>query len=196
MGRFCILCESIRPNEAFGGKGERARICRKCRRMPREKQDALKQEREIHGFVEQSHISKKNVARLRALASSSTTQVAYLATLVLEVPIVTPYRRRRIRTLARRPRRLTARQLRRLRGAPQRGASGGITRGAVDLSESHCLSTRGFLTWWRAFQRDAPQSLLHGSAYSSVSSIDLKACRRSYFATSRPRRLPATTEKG
>src|SRR6266481_497682 len=152
--------------------------------MPRDKQDALKHEREIRGVVEQSHISKKNVARLRALASSSTTQVAYLATLVLEVPIVTPYRRRRIRTLARRPRRLTARQLRRLRGAPQRGASGGITRGAVDLSESHCLSTRGFLTWWRAFQRDAPQSLLHGSAYSSVSSIDLKACRRSYFATS------------
>ena|ERR1039457_957195 len=101
MGRFCILCESIRPNEAFGGKGERARICRKCRRIPREKQDALKHEREIHGFVEQSHISKKNVARLRALASSSNTRIANLAALVLEAAIVTPYRRRRIRTLAR-----------------------------------------------------------------------------------------------
>jgi hypothetical protein len=101
MGRFCILCESIRPNEAFGAKGERARICRKCRRIPREKQDALKHEREIHGFVEQSHISKKNVARLRALASSSNTRIANLAALVLEAAIVTPYRRRRIRTLAR-----------------------------------------------------------------------------------------------
>ena len=82
MGRFCILCESIRPNEAFCGKGERARICRKCRRMPREKQDALKHEREIHGFLEQSHISEKNVARLRALASSRNTRVADLAALV------------------------------------------------------------------------------------------------------------------
>ncbi len=104
MGRFCILCESIRPNEAFGGKGERARICRKCRRMPREKQDALKHEREIHGFLEQSHISKENVARLRALASSRNTRIANLAAVVLEVAIVTPYRRRRISTLARQSR--------------------------------------------------------------------------------------------
>ena len=109
MGRFCILCESIRPNEAFGGKGERARICRKCRRMPREKQDALKHEREIHGFLEQSHISERNVARLRALASSRNTRIADLAALVLEVAIVTPYRRRRIRTLARQRRELLAR---------------------------------------------------------------------------------------
>jgi len=101
MGRFCILCERIRPNEAFRGTGEHARICRKCRRMPREKQDALKHEREIRGFLEQSHISKKNVARLRALASSRNTRIANLAALVLEVAIVTPYRRRRISTLAR-----------------------------------------------------------------------------------------------
>jgi hypothetical protein len=26
LGQFCILCECIRPNEAFGDKGERARI--------------------------------------------------------------------------------------------------------------------------------------------------------------------------
>jgi hypothetical protein len=101
MGRFCILCERIRPNEAFGGKGERARICRKCRRMPREKRNALMHEREIHGFVEQSHISQKNIARLRALASSSNTRIESLAALVLEVAMLTPYRRRRISTLAR-----------------------------------------------------------------------------------------------
>jgi hypothetical protein len=101
MGRFCILCETIRPNEAFGGKGERARICRKCRRMPREKQNSLMHEREIRGFMEQSHISQKNIARLRALASSSNIRIANLAALVLEVATLTPYRRRRIRTLAR-----------------------------------------------------------------------------------------------
>jgi hypothetical protein len=109
MGRFCILCQSIRPNEAFGGKGARARICRKCRRMPREKRNALMHEREIRGFVEQSHISQKNIARLQALASSSNTRIANLAALVLEVALLTPYRRRRIRTLARQRRNILTR---------------------------------------------------------------------------------------
>ena len=101
MGRFCILCSRIRPNEAFGGKAERARVCRNCRRMPREKRDAVLHEREILGFLEQSHISPKNLARLRALGRSENPRIANLACLVLEVAAVTPYRRRRIRTLAR-----------------------------------------------------------------------------------------------
>lgn len=109
MGRFCILCGSIRPNEAFGGKGERAHTCRKCRRMPRAERDAAKHEREIRDFLAQSHISTKNIARLRALASASETRIADLAALVLEVAIVTPYRRHRTRTLARQQRELLTR---------------------------------------------------------------------------------------
>jgi hypothetical protein len=77
MGRFCILCARIRPNETFGGKGERARICRKCRSLPREKQDALKHEHEILGFLAQSHVSDKNIARLRTLAQSLTSETAH-----------------------------------------------------------------------------------------------------------------------
>ena len=100
MGRFCILCSCIRPNEAFGGKGERARICRKCRRMPREKRDAVLHEREILGFLDQSHISPRNLARLRVLGRSENTRIANLAHLVLDVGAATPYRRRRIRILA------------------------------------------------------------------------------------------------
>jgi hypothetical protein len=69
--------------------------------MPRAKRDALKHSQEIHGFLEQSHISKKNVSRLRALASSKDTRIAGLAALLLEVAKSTPYRRHRIRTLAR-----------------------------------------------------------------------------------------------
>ena len=34
MGRTCATCGRERPHEAFGGKGEWARICRDCRRMP------------------------------------------------------------------------------------------------------------------------------------------------------------------
>jgi hypothetical protein len=69
--------------------------------MPREKRDALMREREILGFLEQSHISPKNLVRLRTLGRSENTRIADLAHLVLDVGAATPYRRRRIRTLAR-----------------------------------------------------------------------------------------------
>jgi len=69
--------------------------------MPREKRDAILHEREILGFLEQSHISSKNLARLRALGRSKYTRIANLAHLVLDVGAAAPYRRRRMRTLAR-----------------------------------------------------------------------------------------------
>lgn len=100
MGRFCILCTAIRPNEAFGGKGRRAHICRGCRRLPREQQETLLNENEIRGILEQSHISKKNAARLRTLAQSENERIAKLAAVMLEVARFAPYRRRRMRILA------------------------------------------------------------------------------------------------
>jgi len=109
MGRFCILCARVRPNEAFGGKGERARICRWCRRLPRTKRDALKCGQEIVRILEQSHVSDKNLARLRALASAPDAFIANLAAVVLDVSVVTPYRRRRFRVLARQRRDLLKR---------------------------------------------------------------------------------------
>ena len=69
--------------------------------MPREKRDAVLHEREILGFLDQSHISPRNLARLRVLGRSENTLIANLAHLVLDVGAATPYRRRRIRTLAR-----------------------------------------------------------------------------------------------
>jgi hypothetical protein len=109
MGRFCILCACVRPNEAFGGKGERARICRWCRRLPRTKRDALQCGQEIVSILEQSHVSDKNLARLRALASAPDAFIANLAAVVLDVSVVTPYRRRRFRILARQRRDLLKR---------------------------------------------------------------------------------------
>jgi hypothetical protein len=100
----------VRPNEFFGGKGERARICRKCRRLPRETREALLQEREIVGFLErQSHISERNLSRLRTLARSGDARIADLARIVSEVARVAPYRRHRMRTLARERRELLTR---------------------------------------------------------------------------------------
>ncbi|MGH8304987.1 MAG: hypothetical protein ACRETG_05195 [Steroidobacteraceae bacterium] len=109
MGRFCILCSRVRPSEAFGGKGERARICQQCRALPAAKRDALKHEREILGFLEQSHVSDKNIRRLRALTSSGDSRISSLAAVVLNVSVVTPFRRRRIHTLARKHRDLLKR---------------------------------------------------------------------------------------
>jgi hypothetical protein len=56
---------------------------------------------DIFGFMHQSHISKKNLARLEQLAKSETAQVASLAAIVLEVARVTPSKRRRLKILAR-----------------------------------------------------------------------------------------------
>jgi sugar phosphate isomerase/epimerase len=109
LSRFSIVCERARPNEAFGGKGRRARICRKCRRLPRAQQDALLHEREILGFLGQSHISDKDTARLRALTASADARVASLATLARDVATIAPYRRRRIHTLVRQRRDLLKR---------------------------------------------------------------------------------------
>jgi hypothetical protein len=52
LGKHCILCSRIRPNEAFGGKGERARLVfdvgtatpyrrRRIRILARERRDVL-----------------------------------------------------------------------------------------------------------------------------------------------------------
>jgi hypothetical protein len=51
--------------------------------------------------MHQSHISKKNVARLEQLAKSEEPRVAGLATIVLEVARVTPYKRRRLKIIGR-----------------------------------------------------------------------------------------------
>jgi hypothetical protein len=61
--------------------------------MPREKRDAVLHEREILGFLDQSHISPKGLARLRVLGHSENTQIATLAHLVLDVGAAKPYRR-------------------------------------------------------------------------------------------------------
>lgn len=68
--------------------------------MPRIERDSIEQEEEIFGFLKQSHISDKNVARLKVLAASAYQRVAELAAIVLEVAQVKPYKKRRLKILA------------------------------------------------------------------------------------------------
>jgi hypothetical protein len=51
--------------------------------------------------LKQSHISDKNVKRLKHLVDSESDKIAKLANLVLEVADAKPYRRRRLKVLAR-----------------------------------------------------------------------------------------------
>jgi len=101
MGHYCRICGSRRPNEQFSGKGHKIHVCKRCQRLPKSERRAIEDQDDIFGFMHQSHISNKNVARLEQLAKSETLQVASLAAIVLEVARVTPYKRRRVKILAR-----------------------------------------------------------------------------------------------
>jgi len=69
--------------------------------MPKAVRQAIEGRDEIANFMEQSHISRKNVARLRVLVDSPDAAIAALAVIVLEVAAVKPHRRNRLRFLAR-----------------------------------------------------------------------------------------------
>jgi hypothetical protein len=69
--------------------------------MPKERRDAIEQEQELFGYMAQSHISDKNIERLRKLSSSADARIKDLAQVVLEVALVRPYKKRRLKILAR-----------------------------------------------------------------------------------------------
>ena len=100
-GHFCRICGSLKPNEAFSGKGHRIHVCKKCARLPKEKLEEIEYKDEIFNYLRQSHISDKNVSRLRKLAVSPNEQIAELAGIVLEVAEIKPYKKRRLKELAR-----------------------------------------------------------------------------------------------
>ncbi len=101
MGQYCRICGRERANEQFSGRGHRIHVCKGCQSLPKSERRAIEDRDDIFGFMHQSHISKKNVARLEQLAKSDDARVASLAAIVLEVARVTPYKRRRIKILGR-----------------------------------------------------------------------------------------------
>jgi hypothetical protein len=66
---------------------------------------------ELYGFLEQSHISQKNIDRLGILTRHADPEVRKLADLVLDIARVKPYRRRRLKFLAKNDRSLLLRLL-------------------------------------------------------------------------------------
>jgi hypothetical protein len=130
VGHSCRICGRVRANEQFSGKGHKIHVCKLCQRLPRSKHQAIEAEDDIFGFMQQSHISNKNVARLEQLAKSEEPRVARLAAIVLEVWRVTPYKRRRLKILARKHRDL----LRKLGEA-----------GLVDTYDWNCVPPEAFV---------------------------------------------------
>ena len=103
-GHFCRICHSRKSNEAFSGKGHRIHVCKKCARLPKEKREEIECKDEIFNYLRQSHISDKNVSRLRKLARSPNEQIAELSGIVLEVAEIKPYKKKRLKEIARKRR--------------------------------------------------------------------------------------------
>ncbi len=102
MGHYCRICGHERPNEQFSGKGHKIHVCKRCKAKPKSERQAIEDKDDILGFLKQSHISERNVARLEQMARSDNPQVARLAAIVLEVARVKPYKTRRLKFLAQR----------------------------------------------------------------------------------------------
>ena len=100
MGHYCWVCESIRPNEAFSGKGHKQHICKRCAKKPREEREKVKSLQNIHGFLAQRNISEKNISYLKRQCKSPDEEVQRYAKLVLEIARVTPQKHNRIKSLA------------------------------------------------------------------------------------------------
>jgi hypothetical protein len=100
MPHYCRICERSRRNEKFSGREHRDHICKDCQRLPRDQRDRIECMDELYGFLDQSNISGKNIARLEILAQHASNEVKNLALLLLEVARVKPHKRRRWKFLA------------------------------------------------------------------------------------------------
>jgi len=101
MGHYCRICGRERPNEKFSGKGHKIHVCKRCQAKPKTERRAIEDQDDIFRFLQQSHISEKNVIRLGQMAKADNPQVASLAEIVLEVARIKPYKTRRLKFLAR-----------------------------------------------------------------------------------------------
>jgi hypothetical protein len=83
MGHYCKICGRKRPNEQFSGRGHRIHVCKRCNAKPKSEQQAVEDKDDIFGFMNQSRISERNVARLEQMTKSENPKVASLAAIVL-----------------------------------------------------------------------------------------------------------------
>ncbi len=100
FGHYCRICGKRKPNEKFSGKGHKTHVCKKCASLPIEERNRREFLEEIYGYWQQSNISKKNIERLKILQESTIIDVAELSNAVLEVAKLYPFKKKRIRKIA------------------------------------------------------------------------------------------------
>ncbi len=66
---------------------------------PMEEIEKNEQSEEIFNYLRQSNISMKNISRLQKLVCSQDKQIAELAEIVLEVALIKPHKKRRLKFL-------------------------------------------------------------------------------------------------
>lgn len=101
MPHFCWMCGHSRANEAFSGRGHRDHICRKCQKLPASERERRRAFISMEDMLKQSRISEKNVLYLSTLASSSASDVAERAAILIEIARAHPGRRHRLQRLQR-----------------------------------------------------------------------------------------------
>jgi hypothetical protein len=88
MGLYCRICGHERPNEQFSGKGHKIHVCKHCKAKPKSQCQAIEDKDDIFGFLKQSRISERNVARLEQMAKSDNPQVATSPQLSWKSPVL------------------------------------------------------------------------------------------------------------
>lgn len=96
MGRYCWMCGLLRPNEQFSGGGYTRCLCKRCARQPRAERERVRALIDLGNYLEQKNISEGNIARLRSLCSFQDQEVRSLASLILEIALVHPRRKKRL----------------------------------------------------------------------------------------------------
>lgn len=96
MVHYCRVCCRKRPNERFSASGLKARVCKECQKLPRERREYLEAVDELNGLVAQANLSARNVARLKVLSKSSDETIRTRAQVLLEVAGVHPHKSKRV----------------------------------------------------------------------------------------------------
>lgn len=96
MGRHCRICDRVRSNESFSGRGHKNCVCKNCQKLPTEERNLREVRDELLGYWEQSNISKLNIKRLEQLKQFPSEEIQKLAHLTFEVASIKPHKKRRL----------------------------------------------------------------------------------------------------
>ena len=64
--------------------------------MPKEKRQFVQAQEQIYTFLIQSHITDRNVSKLRQLAASENSRISHMATPMLEIVQAAPRKKKRV----------------------------------------------------------------------------------------------------